>query len=148
MQNPVDSSVHSFTKSTDHLTYIKETFAHFDKTGAGTIDPSEFGNFLYARGLNPLGSELQKITKDLGTNPLTFETAFTYYQSMSAVKSEITTDQLYELFMPFDMEQNGRIKVAEFRNITTQLGDKLTDEEVDFALSGIEISQNGTVAYK
>lgn len=40
-------------------------------------------------------------------------------------------EELIEAFRVFDREGNGKIKVAELRHVMSNLGEKLTDEEID-----------------
>ncbi|KAF1742322.1 hypothetical protein MXB_1796 [Myxobolus squamalis] len=127
---------------------IRETFSYFDKTGSNTIDPNDMENFLFACGLNPLRSEMKKINEELGPNPVNFETACAHYQSVSSKAGDMSKEQLCEIFKPFDREGNGHILIPEFRSITTQLGDKLIDEEVNQVLGFIETAANGTIAYE
>ena len=47
----------------------------------------------------------------------------------------------------FDKEQNGNISSAELRHLLTNLGERLTDEEVEQLLMGIE-DKNGLIHYE
>ena len=47
----------------------------------------------------------------------------------------------------FDRNSNGTISSAEFRQLLTNLGDKLSEEEVDLLLAGQE-DQNGQIHYE
>ena len=47
----------------------------------------------------------------------------------------------------FDKDGNGFINSAELRHVLTSLGEKLTDDEVDLLLQGIEDGQ-GQVNYE
>jgi myosin light chain 6 len=47
----------------------------------------------------------------------------------------------------FDRNANGTIGSAEFRQLLTNLGDRLTDEEVDLLMAGHE-DQNGQIHYE
>ena len=47
----------------------------------------------------------------------------------------------------FDKEQNGSISSAELRHLLTNLGERLTDEEVEQLLSGFE-DKNGLINYE
>lgn len=42
-------------------------------------------------------------------------------------------------FQVFDKEGNGYIGAGELRYVLTQLGEKMTDEEVDELLKGVQI---------
>ncbi len=47
----------------------------------------------------------------------------------------------------FDKEQNGSISSAELRHLLTNLGERLSDEEVEQLLSGFE-DKNGLINYE
>lgn len=47
----------------------------------------------------------------------------------------------------FDRSSNGTISSAELRQLLTNLGDRLTDEEVDLLLSGHE-DNSGQINYE
>ena len=47
----------------------------------------------------------------------------------------------------FDKEQNGHISSAELRHLLTNLGERLTDEEVEQLLIGLE-DKNGLIHYE
>jgi Ca2+-binding EF-hand superfamily protein len=58
----------------------------------------------------------------------------------------------YFIFFPlglkvFDKEQNGNISSAELRHLLTNLGERLTDEEVEQLLVGLE-DKNGLIHYE
>lgn len=52
-----------------------------------------------------------------------------------------------ECFKVFDRNANGTISSAEFRQLLTNLGDRLSDEEVDLLLAGHE-DHNGQIHYE
>ena len=63
----------------------------------------------------------------------------------------LKTASVKDAFSVFDKHENGEISVHELRNVLTNLGDQMTDEEVNFlfADSGInEIGAAGDVNYK
>ena len=47
------------------------------------------------------------------------------------MKDTDTEEELIEAFKVFDRDGNGFISAAELRHVMTNLGEKLTDEEVD-----------------
>jgi len=62
---------------------------------------------------------------------------------MSAKAGSALADTLKEEFIRgfqvFDKEGNGYIGAGELRYVLTQLGEKMTDEEVDELLKGVQI---------
>ncbi|KAM3304161.1 calmodulin-like [Capsicum chacoense] len=57
-------------------------------------------------------------------------------------------EELKEAFKIFDKDQNGFFFVAELRHVMTNLGKKLTDEEVEEMIREVDIVGDGQVNYK
>ena len=67
---------------------------------------------------------------------------------MSRKLGDINGEQeLREAFKTFDKDGNGQISAAELRHVMTNLGEKLTDEEVDEMIREADIDGDGQVNY-
>ena len=64
------------------------------------------------------------------------------------MKSEDSEDELREAFRVFDKDGNGFISAAELRHVMTNLGEKLTDEEVDEMVREADLDGDGQVNYE
>lgn len=69
------------------------------------------------------------------------------YQGLLKEKKTNNPEEFVEGFKVFDKESNGLISAAELRHLLTQLGERLTEKEVDVLLSGMEDGQ-GQVPYE
>ncbi len=58
-----------------------------------------------------------------------------------------TEEELREAFKVFDKDGNGFISAAELRHVMTNLGEKLTDEEVDAMVREADTDGDGQVDY-
>ena len=67
--------------------------------------------------------------------------AATYYQGT-------TEEELIEAFKVFDRDGNGFISAAELRHVMTNLGEKLTDEEVDEMIREADVDGDGQINYE
>jgi calmodulin len=56
--------------------------------------------------------------------------------------------RLTDQFRVFDKDGNGYISAAELRHVMTNLGEKLTDEEVDEMIREADIDGDGQVNYE
>merc|ERR1712182_43992 len=74
---------------------------------------------------------------------------FTEFLSLMArkMKDTDTEEELREAFKVFDKDNNGFISAAELRHVMTNLGEKLTDEEVDEMIREADIDGDGQVNY-
>jgi Ca2+-binding EF-hand superfamily protein len=62
--------------------------------------------------------------------------------------ANVATEEFIRGFQVFDKEGNGFIGAGELRYVLTQLGEKMTDQEVDELLKGVQIGADGNVNYE
>lgn len=72
---------------------------------------------------------------------------FPEFLTMMARKMKDTDseEEIKEAFRVFDKDGNGFISAAELRHVMTNLGEKLTDEEVDEMIREADIDGDGQV---
>ena len=75
---------------------------------------------------------------------------FPEFLTMMARKMKDTDseEELKEAFKVFDKDGNGFISAAELRHVMTNLGEKLTDEEVDEMIREADIDGDGQINYE
>jgi hypothetical protein len=61
------------------------------------------------------------------------------------MKDTDSEEEILEAFKVFDKDGNGFISAAELRHVMTNLGEKLTDEEVDEMIREADIDGDGQV---
>lgn len=64
------------------------------------------------------------------------------------MKDTDSEEELREAFRVFDKDGNGFISAAELRHVMTNLGEKLTDEEVDEMIKEADLDGDGLVNYE
>ena len=57
-------------------------------------------------------------------------------------------EEIQEAFRDFDQDGNGLISADELRNVMDNLGEKLSDEEVDEMLRKTDIDRDGQIRYE
>ncbi|KAK1257459.1 hypothetical protein QJS04_geneDACA023082 [Acorus gramineus] len=79
-----------------------------------------------------------------------FKEAFSLFDKDGDGKCQDTDseEELKEAFKVFDKDQNGFISAAELRHVMTNLGEKLTDEEVDEMIREADVDGDGQVNYE
>jgi calmodulin len=75
---------------------------------------------------------------------------FPEFLTMMARKMKDTDseEEIKEAFKVFDKDGNGFISAAELRHVMTNLGEKLTDEEVDEMIREADIDGDGQINYE
>jgi len=103
----------------------------FDKSGDGTITTKDLGTVIRALGKNPTEAELSDIINEVdpnGDGTVDFPSFLTIMARK--MKDQDTEEDIIEAFRVFDKDGNGTISAAELRHVMTNLGEKLTEEEV------------------
>jgi len=133
----------------EQIAEFKEAFALFDKDGDGTITTKELGTVMRSLGQNPTEAELQDMINEVdadGNGTIDFpEFLNLMARKMKDTDSE---EELKEAFKVFDKDGNGFISAAELRHVMTNLGEKLTDEEVDEMIREADVDGDGQVNYE
>eukprot|EP00092_Neocalanus_flemingeri_P003873 GFUD01004170.1.p1 GENE.GFUD01004170.1~~GFUD01004170.1.p1 ORF type:complete len:153 (-),score=52.09 GFUD01004170.1:118-576(-) len=135
--------------SEEQIADFREAFTLFDKDDDGIITIKELGTVMRSLGQTPTEDELQDMINvvDIDENG-TIE--FVEFLSMMARKMrEPDRDEgLQATFRVFDKDGNGFISPAELRHVMTNLGVKLTNEEVDEMISEADMNKDGQVDYQ
>ncbi|KAG0464276.1 hypothetical protein HPP92_019916 [Vanilla planifolia] len=133
----------------EQISEFREAFCLFDKDGDGRITVEELATVIGSLGHNPSQEELQDMIDEVDFNRNgTIE--FGEFLSLMARKMKETDaeEELREAFKVFDKDQNGYISANELRNVMMNLGEKLTDEEVDLMIKEADMDGDGQVNYE
>lgn len=118
-------------------------------SNAGCITTKELGTVMRSLGQNPTEAELQDMINEVdadGNGTIDFpEFLNLMARKMKDTDSE---EELKEAFRVFDKDQNGFISAAELRHVMTNLGEKLTDEEVDEMIREADVDGDGQINYE
>merc|ERR1712139_335703 len=64
------------------------------------------------------------------------------------MKDTDTEEELIEAFKIFDRDGSGYISAAELRHVMSNLGEKITDEEMDEMVGESVVDSNGNINYE
>ncbi|KAL6281743.1 hypothetical protein ACE6H2_018624 [Prunus campanulata] len=103
----------------EQIAEFKEAFCLFDKDG--DVDADQNGTIDFSEFLNLMARKM---------------------------KDTDSEEELKEAFKVFDKDQNGFISAAELRHVMANLGEKLTDEEVDEMIREADEDGDGQVNYE
>ncbi|XP_069114951.1 calmodulin-like [Argopecten irradians] len=133
----------------DQIAEFKEAFSLFDKKGDGTITTKELGTVMRSLGQNPTDAELEDMVNEVdadGNGAIDFPEFLTMLARK--MKDGDNEDELRETFKVFDRDGSGFIGVVELRRVMSDLGEKLTDEEVDEMIREADMDGDGQVNYE
>uniref|UniRef100_A0A2N9I8E3 Calmodulin n=1 Tax=Fagus sylvatica TaxID=28930 RepID=A0A2N9I8E3_FAGSY len=133
----------------DQVSEFKEAFSLFDKDGDDCITTKELGTVMRSLGQNPTEAELQDMVNEVDVDRSgTIE--FSEFLNLMArkMKDSDSEEQLKEAFRVFDKDQDGFISAIELRNVLTNLGEKLTDDEVDEMIREADADGDGQINYE
>ena len=112
---------------------FKEAFSLFDKDNDGIITAEELSTVMRSTGQNPTDAELKDMINEMdedGNGTIEWDE----FLKMMARKMKDTDmyseEEIREAFKVFDKDGNGSISDAELRHVMTNLGEKVTAEEV------------------
>lgn len=133
----------------DQITEFQEAFCLFDKDGDGCITIEELATVIRSLGQNPSSEELHDMISEVDVDGNgTIE--FAEFLNLMARKMKETDaeEELKEAFKVFDKDQNGYISASELRHVMINLGEKLTDEEVEQMIREADMDGDGQVNYE
>ncbi|XP_059145788.1 uncharacterized protein LOC131932913 [Physella acuta] len=114
-----------------------------------TIPPSKLGVVIRSIGRAPTEAQLESLCSEFrnkGINALTLaqvDAIITKYGF-----SPESPDALRDAFRIFDKDGNGLINASEIRHILCNLGEKLTDEEVDEMIREADLTGDGQINFE
>lgn len=146
-------------------TNYKEAFSLFDKRGNGRVALDSLGDLLRACGQNPTIAEIRDLEKSVGGDCKDFLCRVFHLLERTTNNSSVDFDSFSKVlnrpggfkdpgepeeycrgFQVFDKDMTGFIGVGQLRYILTNLGEKMSDDEVDELLKAVDTS-SGEINY-
>merc|ERR1711953_929172 len=114
--------------------------------GDGSVDSSQVSSIMRAIGQNPSEAEIQDMVDQDGTGSIDFPE----FLMMMALKSDADNaeDEIREAFQVFDGDGNGFINRQELTMVMSNLGEKLTSEEIQGMIDEADVDGDGQINYE
>lgn len=144
----VQSEQQQYSLDDEQIAEFKEAFGLFDKDGDGSITSVELGTVMRSLGQNPTEEELQDMINEVdadGNGTIDFEEFLAMMaKKMSTAGSD---EEIREAFKVFDKDDDGFISASELRSVMANLGETLSDIEIDEMIREADEDGDGQVNY-
>ena len=151
----------------DDIAHLMEAFAKVDIDKDGLINTDELRQVLHSLGQNPTDADLQdlaygklsndllKITNFLLSNFKAMDTdesgkidlpEFLHMMAKRIADTNLEEDVL-EAFKVFDKDGNGFITARELKLVMSNLGESLTEQEVEAMIIEVDMDGDGCINY-
>ena len=133
----------------EQVSAFKETFSLFDKHGDGTITSKDLGTAMQCLGIHLTEEELNKIVSEVEIEDDGKIDLDEFLIMMSKrMKQSSMEEELKEAFRIFDIDGNGFISAAELHHVMLNLGEKLTDLEIEEMIKVADVDNDGQINYE
>jgi Ca2+-binding EF-hand superfamily protein len=126
---------------------IKEAFDLFDTDGSGSIDAKELKVAMRALGFEPRKEEVRKMISEIdrdGSGTIEFPE---FLEMMAAKMAERDPrEEILKAFRLFDRDNKGKISFADLKAVSRELGENLTDEELQEMIDEADRDGDGLIS--
>eukprot|EP01082_Thalassiosira_pseudonana_P007851 g6917.t1 g6917 contig23:1482794-1483706(-) len=137
--------------SEEEVADLKEAFSMFDIDGDGTITLVELKEVMRSLGQNPTEKELKQMINsvdDNGDNEIDFEEFLILMSSKKGGKNDDPDKELKDAFAVFDADGSGTISRSELKRLMKNLGQTLSDAELDAMMDEVDADGNGEIDFQ
>ena len=133
----------------EEIADFQEAFSLFDEDDSGTITIKELGSVMTSLGQNSTEAGLQDLINEVdidGDGIIDFNE---FLMLMVGKSKDVNTEEEFiEAFRVFDRDENGFISADELKNTMTNLGEKMSDEEVMEMIREADFDGDGQINYE
>lgn len=133
---------------------LRQAFRLFDKDGDGSITTDELGTVMRNLGQFPSLDELNTMLKEIdidGDGTFSFEEFVQVMANMGGLAEQSEEDEEEELrqaFRVFDKSGCGYITPSDLRAVLQNIGEDLTEEEIDEMIAEVDIDGDGRIDFE
>lgn len=131
----------------EQIAFCKKTFSIFDTEKNGYIPTENLGKVIRILGFNPTKSELMDMKNkyNIDSDKIHFNDFLeAVYLKMNDTDSP---EELQEAFKVFDYQNNGYITTTTLKVIINNLGENLSEEEVNEMVNEADVNDDGKIIF-
>lgn len=128
---------------------LKQVFAWIDKDKNGSVEPDEIAEVLNKFGFKLSKEEIGDIMDDLdknGDGVMDFEEFATLMDRRISINTY--RNEIKETFALFDQDKDGKISFKDLKKTLQQLGEDVTDQDVQDMIKEFDTKGNGTINFE
>ncbi|XP_078488474.1 calmodulin-like [Ciona intestinalis] len=131
---------------------LREAFRFFDRNQNGSIEPEELGSVMTSLGYCATESELKDMIHEAdvdGNGKIDFKEFVRMMELKTNERPEQAEDEeLREAFKVFDRDGNGLISRAELSQVMGNLGEQLSEKDLNDMISEADKNGDGQIDYE
>mmetsp|Transcript_1610 Transcript_1610/g.1993 ORF Transcript_1610/g.1993 Transcript_1610/m.1993 type:complete len:159 (-) Transcript_1610:106-582(-) len=134
--------------SQDEIEELKEAFALFDHENKGSIDGKELKSAMESLGYKKKNKMVHQMIESIDKEKK--EITFPAFLDMMTAKISDTDsrDDIMKVFQLFDEEDKGYITVDNLKNVTRELGENMTKDELAEMITRADTDDDGKVSFE
>lgn len=128
---------------------IREAFQLFDMNGDGCLDYHETKVAFKALGFELSKRQVLDIIREYDTDETYLITYDNFYKTVGEmILKRDPLDEIRRAFKLFDIDGTGKISVRNLRKISKDLGENLSDEELQAMIDEFDLDEDGESTYR
>ncbi|KAF4325479.1 hypothetical protein BBO99_00002034 [Phytophthora kernoviae] len=132
----------------EDLEEIKEAFHLFDTDGSGSIDVRELKAAMRALGFQVKKAEIRQLIADIDkdeSGTINLDEFIEMMTGKMARNSRDSREEITKIFQLFDDDNTGKISFRNLKRVCTELGETLTDEEMQEMIDEADRDGDGLI---
>jgi calmodulin len=134
------------------LSEYREIFDSYDINKNGKIERKEMKIILKKLGKNGTQEEIDEIWRAMNKidsdSTISFDDFIEFINRFNLTKNSMSTDDIINAFQILDRNHDGTISINEFKHILMDLGQKLSEKEVEEIIQDIDFNEDGKLNYR